>query len=491
VGAEWLQNKKITDFIDDIMNKTNIKFIRCMTTNTNVYSSRLKDKDVENYLYDFSFNELKIELRQISFCASINGNEKLFLKKAYLLYQNRDFRESYEVLKEVSKVSFQNRKFDIWFISEFNKKYFCNLMRSDKKYIRDNEYMNQVECYCKEIGKIDLQNYINKLPLKYQEILTPLYDFDSFLDKKLISSIYLVEKLSADLTNWNNGGFSYNKNIDNVIQIWEEIECFINSYYLTLEYDSRINEIYQNIFKSVLINKVINKNFGIVPFLVSMGIRSFYNHKDLNEFLNKYFKDKHLDVLDDNKTIIKMIDNIVLKVKEEKNVFCFYCKYFHNLLIFLSFMSITNEVFNHIIDKFNELLDSNDLTIVEYEVMNMFIVNQYHKNKIDAKALEKTIKQYLRFFINGKFGVFATESLRHTDMFPNLFQVLINIDSNYKFDDKNIIKDFIFNIKNHSNDTQILIINNFLDNLTKVSIDEVKKIITEYKKEFENNATIK
>ncbi len=487
-----IKNDKILYFIENIMNKTNTKYIKCMTTNATVYSSRLKDKDVDNYLYDFSFNELKKELQQISFCVSVNGNEKLFLKKAYLLYQNRDFRESYEVLKEVSKVSFQNRKFDIWFIAEFNKKYFCNLMRSDKQYIRDDDYMNQVECYCKEIGKIDLQNYINKLPLKYQEILKPLYDFNSFMDRKLISSIYLVESLDKDLDTWNNGGFSYNQNIDNVVQIWEEIEYFINSYYLTLEYDAKISEIYQNIFKSVLINKVINKDLNIVPFIISMGIRSFYKYKDLNEFLNKYFKDKHLDLSDDNQTIIKMIDNLVFKVKDEKNVFCFYCTYFHNLLIILSYISISSEVFNHIIDKFNELLDSNDLTIVEYEVMNIFIVNQYNKNKdnIDVKSLDKTIKEYLRFFINKKFGVYAIESLRHTDMFPNLFKVLINIDSNYKFDDDTIMKDFIYNIKKLGIDTQNLMISYFLDNLAMVSTNEIEKMIIEYKKEFED-ATIK
>ncbi|MDY0314370.1 MAG: SIR2 family protein [Arcobacteraceae bacterium] len=483
-------NNQIDNYIYTLMNKTNTKFIRCMTTNTNVFISEVENKNFENYLYDFSFDELKKELQQISFCASMDGNEKLFLKKAYLLYQNRDFRESYEVLKEVSKVSFQNRKFDIWFIAEFNKKYFCNLMRSDKEYINDKAYMNQVECYCKEIGKIDLQSYINKLPLKYQEILQPLYDFKSFIDRKLISSIYLVDSLNKDLDIWNNGGFSYNQNISNVIQIWEELEFFINSYDLTVEYDGKIKEIYQNIFKSVIINKIINKDFSIVPFVVSMGIRSFYDYKDLNKFLNKFKKDR-FDLVDENKDLIKTIDNIVLKVKDEKNVFCFYCQYWHKLLTFLSFMSISNEVFNHIIDKFNELLDSNDLTIVEYEVMNIFIVNQYYKNKnnIDVKGLEKTIKEYLRFFINGKFGIYAIESLRHTDMFSNIFKVLMSIDSDYKFNDTNIVEDFIYNIKKYDVNIQNLFISSFLDNLAKVSTSEIEQIIIEYKKGVEDGTT--
>jgi hypothetical protein len=70
-------------------------------------------------------------------------------------------------------------------------------------------------------------------------------------------------------------------------------------------------------------------------------------------------------------------------------------------------------------------------------------------------------------------------------MFPNLFKVLINIDSNYKFDDENIIKNFIYNIKKYHIDTQNLIVSYFLDNLAKVSTDEIKKMIIEYKKEFE------
>ena len=49
-------------------------------------------------------------------------------------------------------------------------------------------------------------------------------------------------------------------------------------------------------------------------------------------------------------------------------------RYFHNLLVLLSYVSLKKSDFAYVIDKFNELLQKNILTISEYEVMNIFLV---------------------------------------------------------------------------------------------------------------------
>ena len=74
-----------------------------------------------------------------------------------------------------------------------------------------------------------MQISISKLPFKYQEILKPLYDFSSFLDRKLLATFSLVDKFDKDLELIKKGGFSFNENISDLVQIWEQIELFINT----------------------------------------------------------------------------------------------------------------------------------------------------------------------------------------------------------------------------------------------------------------------
>ncbi|WP_323586241.1 SIR2 family protein [Aliarcobacter butzleri] len=481
-----LNNKNINLFVQKILNKAKINIIKTIY-NIELYSIEdSSDQILENYMYDFDFVGVENELSKLTFCKGTKGeNLQVELRRSFLLYQSRDFRQSYELLHEVAQRSFQFRKFDIWFIAQFNKKQFSNLLRSENRYLRDEEYKKQIECYCAEIAKIDLQISISKLPFKYQEILKPLYDFSSFLDRKLLATFSLVDKFDKDLELIKKGGFSFNQNISDLVQIWEEIELFINSYHLTLEYDYKVSNIYKNIFKSVLINKQINKKNDIDLFVVSMGVRNFSTHKELNDFMSKYFSQKEIvfELKATNQEFKTILDNLVLKIsKDKQTIFNSEYRYFHNILILLSYMKLSTTSFNYVIEKFNELLQKNVLTIAEYEVMNIFIVNQHHKNKdnIDNVKLEEVIKEYIDCFIQGKFSFYTFEASRHTKLFNNIFTILKNSDNSYIFEDEDLIKDFLYKIKNYHIENQSLIARLFLAGVWFVGNTTIKFIVKEY-----------
>ncbi len=489
-----LNNKNIISFINTILNKARIKTIETLNGEVLYSVTDTKEYFIDNYIYNFNYEGLQSELWNFAFS---NNEHTLYLKnnlrKAFLLYLNRDFRQSYELLCQIAKDAFKYREFDVWFIAQFNKKQFLSLLRSNDKYLEDDKYREQVDAYCKDIAKIDLANSIVNLPFKYQEVIKPLYDFSSFIDQKLLHTLSLVDKLDKDLAIWRNGGFSYNQNLKQILQIWEEIELFINSYYLTLEYDFKISNLYKNIFKSIFINKQISKDYSFTLFYISMGIRHFKTYQDLFEFIKKY--NNHLfkiDTSNNKQDLLQFFDNLILKILNSKkrigsdNI---HYRYFHNLLVILSYVDIDNSTFKHIVDGFNQLLHKNLLTITEYEVINIFIVNQYNKNKenISHSNLEEIIKEYINCFIREKFSFYTLESFLYTKLFDNIFDILKNKEKNYSFTDNNIIEDFIKKIKKYHLETQTLITTKFLIGIWFVGDDDVKQSIERYYNELLQN----
>lgn len=479
-----LNNKKVNQFIKEILQKAKINLVQTIYGVELYRIAEAKEQMIVNHLYDFDFKGLQEELSQLSF--SKNNSDisiQNSLRQAFLLYQNRDFRASYELLSKITQQSFKHRKLDVWFIALFNKKQFYTLLKSEHNYIKDDDYKKQIDCYCKDIAKIDLQESVFKLPLKYQELLKPLFDFSAFLDKKLLATHGLVESFDKDLNTFKNGGFSYNQNVNNLIQIYEEVELFINSYHLTLEYDYRVSRIYKNIFKSILINKQINKQYDIDLFIISIGVRNFGTHKELNDFIRKYFKDDIFELKDSKKEFRNLFDNLIAKITQDKNeVFVKSTRYFHNLLILLSYVSLKKSDFAYVIDKFNELLRKNILTITEYEVMNIFLVNQYKKNKTntDNDKIETVIKEYISSFINGRFSIYTFEASRHTLLFKNIFTILKDIDKSYLFEDKKLIRNFITSIKNQHVENQNLIAKLFLSGIWFVGNKKIRETVKNY-----------
>ena len=478
--------KSINDFIINILQKANLTTIKCFDNyNSVVYSTELLPKELNNYLYDFDFKALDEEIENISDNYTLDGNEDKLLKKAFLLYQKENFKESYLLLKDVSKVSFKNRKFDIWFISEFNKTYLCNLMRNDERYLKDKIYQEKIECYCKEINKINLSLMISKLPQKYQIILEPLLNLKFKLKEKLLSTILLVDNVNTDLENKRKGGFGFNQNFENLIKEWEEIEFFISYYYLTIEHDGQIQYIYENIFKAILLFRLKNKDYQIGSYIISLGIRNFGNYKELLKFLNEKLTKEELFFInnEENKNLIILQNNLIKKLKIENKIFANrYYKYYYNLLVLMSSFKLTKEQFGFVLDGFNDLLKSKNMMLNDYEVVNIFIVKQYEKNKnnIDTKSLENSIKEYIYKFINSNFNFYDIESISHTRLFQNIFNILKNIDSNYIFDDINILKRFIDNIHNLHIQIQYKISIMFLIGLWFVGTEEVKQTIKNY-----------
>lgn len=477
-----INNKFVMDFIDGLLVKISVKEIK--NIRDQVLYTKTQDSDIklENHLYDFNFSAIEKELTEISFTKSRDVSRlDSKLRQAYLLYQNREFIRSYGALCDIAKKSFKHRRYDIWYIAQFNKKQFCNLLRFDNNYLEDNEYKRQVEHYCIEIANIDLQDDVNKLPLKYRELLRPLNDFVSFIDRRLLATINFVGEFESDLNITTKGGVSYNDNIKNVIQVWSEIELFINSYSLTIEYDNKIRFIFENIFKSVFVNNKLRKNNEVSYFLFSMGVRSFNSYKDLSAFLFKYYKESVLTLEAGCNKFIEGLENLTDKLKSTEGFLSTWPRnYYHSYFVFSSYLSLTKQQFNFLLDSFNTLLNQNKCTIIEYDVMNTLLVNQFNKNKeiIENSELEKILEGYIDFFIKGKFSFYMLMAPSHTQTFESIFTILKEIEPDYCFKNFDRIESFFTAIKKLHSGNKFQIARVFLLGLWSVSDEITRNLIT-------------
>lgn len=392
---------------------------------------------IENYFIDFDYKSLE---KQIKNTISENKQDDLLeLKRAFFLYQNRKFIESYHILKNLSNRAFKNRNYIIWFICELNRKHFV----FDSPFYPfgdDYETKNkELETYFRETRKINLQDLLLRLPKNDREILNPLADIESFLDKSLIKIMQLNDKIQQDYKIYKSGLFNINNHINQVLHIcFGQLSLLINNYYLTLEHNSFIKDFYIKALESVLIScgiycirqerenkqqkaqgKKVEVSFGKI---ICYYIVRFYDYKELQKALNNYFDKQALFVFDNYEFISKLFKNICDKFDSPHNP---YVNNFNTFLILNAFVKLRQNIFDEILNTCKDKMQNGFITLTEYDSINYFIVNQYNRNKkLNFDKTQEIIKTYINLFIAEKINFYHIASLTHSRIFENMFILL-------------------------------------------------------------------
>ena len=392
---------------------------------------------IENYFIDFDYKSLE---NQIKNTMSENKQDDLLeLKRAFFLYQNRKFIESYHILKNLSNNAFKNRNYIIWFICEFNRK---NFVFDSPFYPFGDDYETknkELETYFRETRKINLQDSLLRLPKNDRAILKPLADIESFLDKSLIKIMQLNDKIQQDYKAYKNGFLNINDNINRVFHIcFGQLTLLINGYYLTLEHSNLIKDFYKKALESVLISRGIHyikqkqenkqqkaqdKKVEVVfGKIISYYIVRFYDYKELQKVLNNYFDKQALFVFDSYEFISKLFKNICNKFDSP---YSFCVNNFNIFLILNAFVKLPQNIFDEILSICKDKMQNGLITLTEYDSINYFIVNQYNRNKgLNFDATQKIIKTYIDLFITEKINFYHITSLTHSRIFENMFILL-------------------------------------------------------------------
>lgn len=391
---------------------------------------------IENYFIDFDYKSLENQIKNT--ISDKKQDDLLELKRAFFLYQNRKFIESYHILKNLSNNAFKNRNYIIWFICEFNRKHFV----FDSPFYPfgdDYETKNkELESYFRETRKINLQDLLSRLPKNDRVILNPLADIESFLDKSLIKIMQLNDKIQQDYKTYKNGLFNINNHINQVLHIcFGQLSLLINKYYLTLEHSNFIKDFYIKSLESILIScgihcirqKRENKQQKAQETVeVSFGeticyyIVRFYDYKELQKVLNDYFDKQALFVFDGYEFILKLFKNIC---NEFDSTYSFCINNFNIFLILNAFVKLPQNVFDEILNVCKDKMQNGLITLTEYDSINYFIVNQYNRNKeLNFDKTQEIIKTYINLFIAEKINFYHIVSLTHSRIFENMFILL-------------------------------------------------------------------
>ncbi|AJC92484.1 hypothetical protein (SIR2 domain) [Campylobacter subantarcticus LMG 24377] len=479
-----INNKKLINFVDEKNYKAIANLTKTLIYINNKYiKPDYKDKkDIENILY-FNYDNIEKEIKELSL-KDLSDEEELNL--AFWLYQNEHYIQSYNTLKRVSKNAFKNKDYTTWFISEINRKNFIF-----KGVTKENE--EQIRTYLKEMNKIDADELYLKLPKKNRLEVKSLKELDSYIDKNLIKINELQEKISRDYNNYKNGGFNINNNIYLISNIFQKI--------LNIEIDLKLmcslESIYDNVVKSFLIysaneglqkekNKEENISIDIDIYLFSFAIK-YVENQDLKNIFDKYFKQSYVLKLDNNEDINKIYKNICKNFITQGFITTKYSKLFDNFLAFSSWINLTQENFNLIIDNFNEKLENNLLGISQYDGMNYFLSNQYQKNKnLDFSNITNIIKKYINAFLSGRFGGYNTLALQRSNMFYSVFNILINKKIKLEDSFNTKISEFITNLKNKNINDKYYYTIYLLRLLSYIVIEVTQQEIDDFNREIYN-----
>lgn len=442
-----------------------------------IISFKNRKRELYDYSYTFDFKSLKAGIDSSSYF-NIGSNEMGYLKKAYFYYQLREYKKSYELLKEVSKSAFRNRKYDIYFISEFNRKQFYLLLKNEDA---NNNFKNEklIDSYCVEINKIDLEEKLSIVPKRYLEVVKPLLNIESFINNKVFGFLDLYNKIDEDNKKLQKGIKSFNYNMGDLEIKFRDLYLFIHCNYLTIDLSGKINRTYNYVFKSIIFSKMKEKDYSIHYFLLYLGVKSF-RYRELKTFLQETLQDELLEFEGDS--FIAPLENLkkILLNRESNKLFSSFEEDFYTFITALSFIKVKKEQFIEVVKIFNELLEKWTMSIVSYDIYSEFIFKQAKKDigTIDSLVLEGTLKAYMNKFLNGLSTLYDLEALNKSYLFINIMQILD--EKEYKFRDRDIVQKFIGCIKEYHIENQLNIINNFLIVLFHILEEETQELIKDF-----------
>ncbi|MDR3594158.1 SIR2 family protein [Clostridium sp.] len=474
------------------------------------FNDDLEKDEFEELLKACDLEKLEKMLHYYLISTPINGNEYLYLRKAYFLYKIGKYLEAYTILRNVSVYCYSSKKYLLWYISLFNMKNLYGKIFEEKYNLAKKYFESNYNEVLNEIKEIDLEKEVNKIPYQYiQEKLkyvSKRISIDVF-NQKIQHVQELTGKIKEDKILIERGGTSYNQNIAKLYQEVKDMTNFIHRNYLMVSHLNSISKIFSIFIEGIIVNySVKKKNSSIEIFGTTPKVEEFDDFDiemmllyTINKELISYIDGNNIIELNVNRNgieyLLTCLDNIVQLNRSE---IVKMDNLLNNIITILSYCDLSKQEFEMIIEKFIVLLKKNGLVMLSFENINMFIVRIYKKDKerIELNALILFLKQYLIMYNNNELNGFAREILKSTILFINICYISneksMSIDNEITI----FISNYLSEIKNRSYENNYVdaeeIIPNLLipvfnilgdkDNIKKSILDTIEEIVLYFKK---------
>lgn len=395
--------------------------------------------------------------------------------------------EAYLNYKELSKLSWKQGKYILYFICQFNLKSLRGSLFSNDNLSKEENTL--IDHELRSINLTEILNSINFEDDIYYKLLEGLKNFKHIFDRfKRISK--RREDIAKSKDNIENGGFSLNSNIENVWNDIADIWNFSNNNFILSEHYQDHKFIYQKAIESTFISYSIKNNtdpkmesskLSEIAYFHIIIILFNYNSNELLNILDK-IKIRDIKINDKEFSRLKLSTENLLNSLEVLEKFTEKTKkvildVFKSILIIYSRLNLEIEDIDKMISVF---LKKEELTGLCNKSLSYFL--DCHSKAISTKKLEKLLIISIKHRHNNEIDL---------DLERNLARTLYLRDKNYKIKDiiilNSIIKEEI--IKSHLRwDYELVLYLNYI--FPEKYQKKVSKYLNDsFNKAFESNDT--
>lgn len=443
----------------------------------------------EIYLFNYESLNKAIKFNRLD---SINGREKDVLDYTYKLYKLGRYYEAYLMLKKVSESCIENKKYYLYFISEFNRYYLGKNIADINIFniFRLGISLEEQERIRSEIRKINLDNIYLKLPRGYIKNIDVYKDILTFrfIYRKLKEVIAYEKKIEEE----QNTIFSGVGEKDGTIyELKDTMQCFcdfITSNRLFIDNYTELKTSFYKFIDSILFSyslkdKKVDKSFWGLPgkrvklteidYFTIYSIVNYLEYEDVRNLFEKY----KIDELVVEKDVLKKLEDVnynLVYALNNINSFNNINNKYSNFLFIISRINIGEKNVENTIEYFLDMLENNKKK-VDKKVVNSissFIAkqNKLYQFNISIDIIYKLIKKcfiVIRDEDNGHEEVRKSIQL----LIYNIINIVINNNMKINLSDEQVIVNYIKDEKDTLEYYKMLI------NLYKIMSNKNKNII--------------
>lgn len=449
------KNKVLWDkikYIYKIFRKSNIQAIAEFRNDNKTIIRFRNNLDIDNNILYFDRNALE----------KSKYKTPNLLEYSFYNYKLENYYESYKNLEEQSLKSFNERDFIQYFICEFNKKQFCNLLRfRDKRY--DSDLKEEIETICLKNRKIEMFDLYEQLPKSYRQTVKYLLNLEKYTQDKLS---YTINKLEDTKKNGKN---RFDNTVSEIFYFAIDLLLNINKNHLIV--DHFMYKTYKNIFETVVFEHQYKK-IKFLPYeFIYCAILGYSKWQNLQEFLldNEIFLTSNGSLIDRHKIVYNNLLGVYIWQKKSDDI---YEQYFTNYFTILAYSNLHQEDIDFIANSIMDILEKRAMKFDDYKLIDMFISK--YSEKIDKKVLKHILNIFISKFTCDRFNLNDIEIIDKVNFFGKIFKVLK--DEKIIIDEQNLLN-YMTKIKDWDTQSKFKIYSYFLTGIYSIVDKKLKKEI--------------
>lgn len=275
------------------------------------------------------------------------------MKVAYYKFKLGQTIPAYIDFKKISEDALKSNSHITYFISTYNQVQLGRLLYFDLDYTE-----SECERLSNEAQKIDLFEIANNLKSLTDYELVLYIAKQSFFHNGYEQISTVTDKIIENKQLYENGGWSSNSHVSELVQYFGETEFFIRSNYVIFDEYSDFDRLFDSVTQGMLVSYSTSKKFGGRL----TGLNSYWLHKILMygtpKSIKKYFAQNQLNIIDytsnetDKDIILEFSKNLLSKKNIEFVLSEFsnkrfeekYNRYSQNLVTLSAYLNFDNNV---------------------------------------------------------------------------------------------------------------------------------------------------